>query len=227
MASNILSYILKERTGMTPEEYAEEKVFPFLGIGNDDYEWYVNPDQVQTSFHGLKMNPVALSKLGMLYLQNGMASNNSDPIVDPSWIKRSFTVGDTNTNGTDLFGYIGWWLGTQEKSNPEDTYVSYGFGGQRLAINYATQRVVAILSDTVSIDLSCCYLFILIYIHFTHCFPYSIIRMQDWISMMTLLLSLLLIRLKSCLPMRSLLIMFVEPPQSGWIKIQQSILALI
>ena len=127
-------------------------MFPFLGITNDDYEWYVNPDRVQTSFHGLKMNPVALSKLGMLYLQNGMASNNSDPIVDPSWIKRSFTVGDTN--GTDLFGYIGWWLGTQEKSNPEDTYVSYGFGGQRLAINYATQRVVAILSDTVSRELS-------------------------------------------------------------------------
>ena len=156
MASNILSYILKERTGLTPEEFAQEKVFPRLGINNDDFEWYVNPDQVQTSFHGLKMNTVALSKLGMLYLQNGRSSNNSDPIVDRSWIERSFTIGDSN--GKDLFGYIGWWLGTQEKPNPENTYVSYGFGGQRLAINFATQRVIAILSDTVSVEnFLCCY----------------------------------------------------------------------
>lgn len=139
MAGNILSYVLKECTGMTPEEYATENVFPFLGITNDDYEWYVNPDQVQTSFHGLKMTPVALSKLGMLYLQNGMA-NDETQIVDPSWIERSFTVGDEN--GKDLFGYLGWWLGT------EPAYVTYGFGGQRLAVNLETQRVIAILSDT-------------------------------------------------------------------------------
>lgn len=140
MAGNILSYILKERTGMTPEEYAKEKAFPFLGIKDDDYEWYRNPDQVQTSYHGLKMNTVALSKLGMLYLQNGTAADNSEPIVDPSWIERSFTVGDEN--GSDLFGYLGWWLGT------EPVYATYGFGGQRLAMNFETQRVIAILSDT-------------------------------------------------------------------------------
>ena len=130
MASNVLSYILKERTGLTPEEYAKEKVFPFLGITDDDYEWDVNLDQVQTSLDGLMMNPVALSKLGMLYLQNGIASNNSEPIVDPSWIERSFTVGDENGKSpVGYFGYIGWWL-SEAKPNPEQTYISYGFGGE-------------------------------------------------------------------------------------------------
>ena len=109
MAGNLLSYVIKERTGQTPEEYAKEKALPFLGITDADYEWYVNQDQVQTSFHGLKMTTVALSKLGMLYLQNGMANDNKQ-IVDPSWIERSWTVGDETAS--EKFGFIGWWLGT-------------------------------------------------------------------------------------------------------------------
>eukprot|EP01083_Nonionella_stella_P069978 186939_1 len=139
MAGNLLSYIIQERTGKTPEEYALEKVFPFLGIEENDYEWYRNLDQVQTSFHGLKMTSVALTKLGMLYLQNGMASDD-EQIVDPSWIERSFTLGDKTAS--DKFGYIGWWL------DAKPAFVTYGFGGQRLALNPETHRVVAILSDT-------------------------------------------------------------------------------
>lgn len=141
MASNLLSYVIQEKTGMMPEDYAKEKVFPFLGIENGDYEWYVNPDQVSTGFHGLKMTTTALSKLGMLYLQDGMA-NNETQLVDPSWIERSFTIGDERAPPENKFGYIGWWLGT------EPAYVTYGFGGQRLGINTETKRVLAILSDT-------------------------------------------------------------------------------
>ena len=94
MAGNLMSYILLEKTGKTPEEFAKEEVFKHLGIKDNYYEWYVNLEQVQTSFHGLKMTTTALSKLGLLYLQNGMVNNNKQ-IVDPSWIERSFTVGDT------------------------------------------------------------------------------------------------------------------------------------
>ncbi|KAK1733111.1 beta-lactamase [Skeletonema marinoi] len=139
MAGNLMSYILLEKTGKTPEEFAKEEVFKHLGIKDNDYEWYVNLEQVQTSFHGLKMTTTALSKLGLLYLQNGMVNNNKQ-IVDPSWIERSFTVGDTEAK--EKFGYLGWWLGT------EPAYTTFGFGGQRLAVNLDTHRVIAILSDT-------------------------------------------------------------------------------
>ena len=125
MAGNLLSYIIKERTGLNPVEYAKEKVFPFLGITEDDYEWYVNPDKVETAFHGLKMTPVALSKLGMLYLQEGMA-NDETQVVDPSWIERSWTVGDEN--GYDDFGFIGWWLGT----DPSYVTCKYSHAGNNL-----------------------------------------------------------------------------------------------
>ena len=88
MAGQLVSYIIQARTGMTPEAYAGEKVFPYLGIEETDYEWYVNPDQVQTAFHGLKMTATAMSKLGMLYAQDGMA-NEVDEVVDPSWIGKN------------------------------------------------------------------------------------------------------------------------------------------
>lgn len=94
----------------------------------------MNLDQVNTAYHGLKMTPVALSKLGMLYLQKGMANGN-DQIVDPSWIERSFTVGDADVEPGDLFGYLGWWLDGEN--------CTYGFGGQRLCLNYETNRVLA------------------------------------------------------------------------------------
>lgn len=94
---------------MTPEEYANEKVFPFVGITSDDYEWYKNFDEVNLGFHGIKMNVRSASKMGMLYLQGGMANEN-DRIIDQSWIDRSHTVGDASEEATP-FGFM-WWLGT-------------------------------------------------------------------------------------------------------------------
>jgi len=141
MAGNLMSYIIKEKTGMTSEEYATEKVFPLLGITEDDYEWYDTLDGANTAFHGLKMNVIALSKLAMLYHQGGMA-NEVDQVVDPSWIERSFTLGDADVAPGDKFGYIAWWL------EPGNSVCTYGFGGQRACINPDTNRVFAILSDT-------------------------------------------------------------------------------
>lgn len=37
MAGNLLSYVIKEKTGMSSEEYATEKVFPLLGITEVSY----------------------------------------------------------------------------------------------------------------------------------------------------------------------------------------------
>jgi len=94
---------------MTPEEYANEKVFPLVGITSDDYQWYKNFDDVNLGFHGMKMNVRTASKMGMLYLQGGMANGN-DRIIDQDWIDRSYTIGDTR-EGVAPFGYM-WWLGT-------------------------------------------------------------------------------------------------------------------
>ena len=102
----------------------------------DDYEWYETLDGANTAFHGLKMNVIALSKIAMLYHQGGMA-NEADQVVDPSWIERSFTIGDPDVEPGDKFGYIAWWL---ESGN---SVCTNGFGGQRACINPDTNRVFA------------------------------------------------------------------------------------
>lgn len=53
---NLLSYVIKGRTGMTPEEYAELKVFPYLGIGDSNVDWELNADDVNTAWHGMVMD---------------------------------------------------------------------------------------------------------------------------------------------------------------------------
>lgn len=134
---NLVSYITREKTGKTPEEYAKEKLFPFLGISEED-DWYVNLDGVNLGYHGLQMNARAISKISMLYLQNGLASE-TDRVLDESWINASQTVGDTNAE--QPFGYL-MWLGN------EPAYCIYGFGGQRSCYNYETNRVISVFSET-------------------------------------------------------------------------------
>jgi len=58
---NLVSYLTLNKTGLTPEEYANKKVFPFLGITQDDYEWYINRDGVNLGFHSLQMTTKKLA----------------------------------------------------------------------------------------------------------------------------------------------------------------------
>ena len=139
---NLVSYVTKERTGKTPLEYAEEKVFPLLGIQEGQYDWYKNLEGVNLGFHGLKLTPDALSKIAMLYLQQGMANEN-DEVVTKDFVQRSFTAGGPGSYYDGGFGYMAWWL---EGDKP--AACTYGFGGQRACVNYETNRAIAILSQT-------------------------------------------------------------------------------
>jgi CubicO group peptidase (beta-lactamase class C family) len=136
---NLVSYIILERTGKTPEQFMKEKVFPLLGITEDDYKWDYNKDKVSLGFHGLHMTARALSKLGMLYLQRGMANKN-DRLISEEWVNATFTVhGNSSEMGPS--GYLMWW--------PDGTPVvcSGGLGGQQLCLNFDTNRVIAVLAD--------------------------------------------------------------------------------
>ena len=136
-AANIFSYMIQERTGMTPEEFAVDQVFTRLGITKDDYNWHTNEEGLTLGLHGLYMTTHAYSKLGMLYLQGGMINEN-ERLVEQSWIDRTFTVGDENADVP--FGYL-WWI------DGDSIYCSKGFGGQRMCINTANDRVIVVMSD--------------------------------------------------------------------------------
>ena len=73
LGGNILSYAIKERTRMTPEEFAQTQIFPLLGIQEQDYLWQKNREGVSFAWHGMFMTVWAMAKLGMLYLQHSTA----------------------------------------------------------------------------------------------------------------------------------------------------------
>lgn len=135
-AANIMSYILLEKTGMSPKDYAVDRVFPKLGIRKRDYKWHKNKDGLSTGFHGIRMTATAWLKLGVLYLQNGMA-NKHDQLINQDWIDRTFTIGDEFADVP--FGYL-WWI------EGDDVYCSKGLGGQRMCISTKRDRAIVVAS---------------------------------------------------------------------------------
>ena len=71
--SNILSYVIEERSGKKPMELMSERVLPALGIDPSVVGWSMNRDGQQHSYHGLSLTAAQMGKFGQLFLQNGMA----------------------------------------------------------------------------------------------------------------------------------------------------------
>merc|ERR1739848_601339 len=88
--SNILSYVIKEKTGMTPLELLNQEVSPFLGFNADQIKWDYNEDGVETAFSNIYLTNRQMAKFGQLYLQKGYAAPNVS-IVSEEWIEASLT----------------------------------------------------------------------------------------------------------------------------------------
>ena len=73
LMSQILSYVVLERSGSTPMEFATERIFPLIGIDPEAIEWDENEEGVQHSFSGLRLNPDQMARFGQLILQRGLA----------------------------------------------------------------------------------------------------------------------------------------------------------
>lgn len=74
--SDILSYIILERAGMTPRQLFAEKVLPPLGIQDSEIDWRRNPQftwqcdpdrRPEPVFGWLQLTISQMTKLGMLF----------------------------------------------------------------------------------------------------------------------------------------------------------------
>lgn len=144
--SNILSYVIREVTGMTPREYCMVDLFPSLGIGPDDFEWDQNFGGVETSYSSLKMNARQMAKFAQLYLQKGKSSPDKQ-LLPESFVEESLSPILFAEMFNADYGYF--WLGmhyntTEEPSLPEDgeVWCGAGFLGQMFCFDYRLNRVV-------------------------------------------------------------------------------------
>ena len=143
--SQIPSYIIMKRTGMTPRQYQAERVTEKLGIGEDEYDWE-QIGGVENAYGGLYLTPMQMAKFGQLYLQGGQTSpSNDDRVISQEWIDASFTEHTTtndplylNVGGkVEPYGYL-WY---QFPSKPTVAKAE-GSGGNYICVDRDLGRVV-------------------------------------------------------------------------------------
>ncbi|MDP6877478.1 MAG: serine hydrolase [Candidatus Marinimicrobia bacterium] len=128
-------HVINELTEMSPREFAQENLFPQLGI-NDPY-WNEDQDNVHNGSYDLYLTLREMVKLGQLYLQDGMSLNNQ--ILSSEWIESA-----TSSQINDWYGYL-WWL-------PGIGYLAVGLGGQYIAVVPELDLVIGTHSATQSSD---------------------------------------------------------------------------
>ena len=128
-SGSILSYIIFQQTKKTPLAFAQEELFPALGLPSS-ISW--NPahgqDGIQESGHGLIMGPLDLAKLGQLYHQGGKTGSTSSVQLIPA----SFAT-DARTNALRIpYGtrrrkipYMGVLRICQQPKRGTDTWFGY------------------------------------------------------------------------------------------------------
>jgi hypothetical protein len=137
---HLLSAILQKATGMTLQEYAQQKLFDPLGIS--DVSWAADPQGVTLGSTGLMLRAPDLAKLGYLYLQHGRW--NGTQVLPEEWItastrKHMETQGLMNAAEDDGYGYL-WWI------DGWGGYSAHGFGGQYIFVFPALDMVAVFTS---------------------------------------------------------------------------------
>lgn len=151
--SNIMSYLIVEKTGKTPRQYLAEKVLPALGIEDSDINWWQNAEGVEYAYHGIELTPHQMAKFGQLYLARGITGPDGNALVPAEWIDASNSAmlefSAELLPGITLdaaYGYL-FWSGEGAKmfSNPNvgdnSVWCALGAGGQDICIDASLGRV--------------------------------------------------------------------------------------
>ncbi|MCO4794267.1 MAG: serine hydrolase [Bacteriovoracaceae bacterium] len=141
--SNLIMGMLKKSMGISDyENFPWKHLFNKLGITSATWERDGKDVFVGSSY--LFLSPRDLSKIGQLYLQNGIW--NKEQILPKDWVKYSTTPNKAwllkqENDEVAKPGYgAQWWLNAQTKNGlshphaPDDIYMALGHHGQILAV---------------------------------------------------------------------------------------------
>ncbi|MCG6169136.1 serine hydrolase domain-containing protein [Leptospira sanjuanensis] len=97
--SQLAAAVLENKAGMTLLQFAEKTLFAWLDFKG--YEWYTSPSGRQTAGFGLRLKPIDMLKLGVLYLDNGIYRGKK--ILKSDWIKQAIRPGASQNYGYQLW----------------------------------------------------------------------------------------------------------------------------
>jgi hypothetical protein len=130
-ASHLMSAIIRQATGRTTAEYAEEVLFGPLGIR--DYYWKTDPQGLPDTEGGLYLTAEDLARIGLLYLQDGVWEG--ERLLPEGWVAAATArqvedVAPDNPNWNWGYGYQWWRLDASGLA----VWAGLGFGGQNLIV---------------------------------------------------------------------------------------------
>jgi len=143
LTSQIVGYVVLEKSGQTPKEFASERIFPLIGIAPDEIGWDENDDGMQHSFTGLRLNAYQMARFGQLFLQRGLASSDSR-VISEEYVEQSLS---TQVDASNMsYGYLFWKIdGAMMGMGSMDCAI--GLGGQTICINDEVDRVSVLQMD--------------------------------------------------------------------------------
>lgn len=128
--SELLGAMLVRASGVPMEDYARDKLFEPLGIG--DVEWLRHANGGASVSGGLRMRARDLAKVGQLVAARGRWQGRQ--VVPAWWIDESLTPQIGASDRLFFYGYH-WWLGRSLLERREVAWAAgIGLGGQRLFV---------------------------------------------------------------------------------------------
>jgi CubicO group peptidase (beta-lactamase class C family) len=140
ITSFLLSAALQGATGRTTEDFAREHLFSPMGIS--DIEWPASPGGISVGWGELRLLPIDLAKIGMLYLHRGQWVDQQ--ILPEEWIDESWTVHMDAETLQPGYGYQ-WWIDGGDK-------LALGYRGQYLIVNPQENLIVVFVSTLADDD---------------------------------------------------------------------------
>ncbi|MFC2093597.1 serine hydrolase domain-containing protein, partial [Bacteroidota bacterium] len=127
--TNVLAEIIRLQTNQSFLQYADANLFQPLGITN--YQWERIHGNYYFASGGLHLRPRDLTKIGYVFLNNGMW--NGQQLITQDWINASTTSYIDPGSGwffANGYGYQ-WWINT---SSSNSFFLAAGYGEQYMLV---------------------------------------------------------------------------------------------
>lgn len=144
----LMSSMLKNRTGLHADGYAQKYLFKPLEIIR--VRWFKNREGHPHTGGGLNLLPQDMAKFGLLYLNNGEWEGTQ--VVPAHWVKESVqkhVILNRGDPGVIGYGYL-WWLLSPDPDGAgrEVIYAAMGFRAQYIFVVPEHDMVVVITGGT-------------------------------------------------------------------------------
>jgi len=141
-ASQVLSALIREVTGMRPQSFAQEYLFEPLSIS--DYDWALAGMDTNVGGSQLYLRSGDMARFGYLYLRNG--SWNNEQIIPVAYVHDSKSA-EVSTNWALDYG-LHWWV-----NEAREYFCALGSQGQGIFIDLAFNLLMIITGGSDSIPM--------------------------------------------------------------------------